>query len=109
MVLIMLSQAHAHHAFECTQDGVSAGNKVGQHPKPVMHHEPVPKLNALERGMESAFSKISACFGSMGNNACCRALTNNPVSNLVLHVRPYFPLSAVRICLMIIWVCDGKS
>ena len=81
--------------FEFTEDGASAGNKVGQHQTPVMHHEPVPKLNALERGMEGAVSKISACFGGMGNNACCRALTNNPVSNRVLHVRLHSPRGCV--------------
>ncbi len=78
----------------------SAGDKVGQHPKPVMHHEQVPKLNAFERGMEGMASKIGGCFGSMGNNACCRALTNNPVANLVLHVRLPSPQSSLCSCLI---------
>ncbi len=89
-----MSEARACHACEETEDGASAENKAGQHPKPVMHHEPVPKLNALERGMESAASSVAACFSSMGNNACCRVLTNNPVSNLVLHVRLQPPQSS---------------
>ena len=92
------------------EDSVSAGNKVGQHPNPVMHHEPVPKLNAFERGMEGAASKIGACFGSMGNNACCRALTNNPVSNLVLHVRLHsLPRAPCVPAWRKTWVCHGKG
>lgn len=73
--------------------GANKGKETGMQqvqPEPVvLHKHPEPKMNALERGMESLAAKISGLCTASGNSKVAKALTNNPVAKVVLHGSRY--------------------
>ncbi|BDA40405.1 phosphate-repressible phosphate permease pho-4 [Coccomyxa sp. Obi] len=69
--------------------GKETGVQQDQPEPVVLHKHPEPKMNALERGMESFASKISGFCTAAGNSKTVKTLTNNPVANVVLHGSRY--------------------